>query len=264
MRPMEAVATTSHIEAVAEESGIHIALAAERLGTFLGLPITNTLLTSWVVMAILIGLAVLIGPRIKLIPGRVQTVLEIGYEFIFNFIKDTLESEKLARRFFPFLVTLFLFIFVSNLIEFTPGIGSIGFFGPEGFVPLFRSVNTDLNVTLALTMISIFVIEIMGIVTLGLVKYGGRFINFSSPIAFVVGLIELVSELARFVSFSFRLFGNIFAGEVLIAVVSYFMPYLLPVPLMGFEMFVGVVQAAIFAMLTLFFIKLAITPPESH
>ena len=263
MRPMheELIATTTE---AAHTGGIHIALAAERIGTFLGLPITNTLLTSWVVMALLIGIAIMVGSRVSLIPGKVQTLFEMGYEFIFNFIKETLESETLARKFFPFLVTLFLFIFVSNLIEFTPGIGSLGFFHGDEFVPLFRSVNTDLNVTLALTMMAICIIEVMGIVTLGLVKYGSRFISFSSPIAFVVGLIELVSEMARFVSFSFRLFGNIFAGEVLIAVVSFFIPYLLPVPLMGFEMFVGVVQAAIFSMLTLFFIKLAITPTSAH
>lgn len=255
---IEATTTAAHT------GGIHIELAAERLFSFFGLPITNTLLTSWVVLGILILSAALIGPRLRLVPGRVQTLIELAYEFMFNFVKDTLESERLARKFLPYLLTLFLFIFVSNLIEFTPGIGSIGFFGQAGFVPLFRSVNTDLNVTLALTIISIIVIETMGIISLGLIKYGGRFINFSSPIGFVVGLIELVSELARFISFSFRLFGNIFAGEVLIAVVSFFIPYLLPVPLMGFEMFVGVIQAAIFAMLTLFFIKLAITSSEEH
>lgn len=247
--------------AAVAHSGIHIELAAEQIGSFLGLPITNTLLTSWAVIILLVTISIIARKNLKMIPGRFQALLEMGYEFIFNFIEETLESKALAQKFLPLILTLFLFIFTANLIEFTPGIGSVGFFSADGFVPLFRSVNTDLNVTLALTIISVFMIEAMGIITLGILRYGSKFINFSSPINFVVGLIELVSELARFVSFSFRLFGNIFAGEVLIAVVSFFVPYLLPVPLMAFEMFVGLVQAAIFSMLTLFFIKLAIAVP---
>jgi F-type H+-transporting ATPase subunit a len=132
-------------------------------------------------------------------------------------------------------------------------------------VPLLRPVNTDLNVTLALAIIAVFSIEISGIVLLGFWRYGSKFFNFTSPLNFVVGIIEFISELSRFISFSFRLFGNIFAGEVLLAVAGFFMPYVLPVPLMAFETFVGVVQAAVFAMLMLFFIKLAIAEPHgSH
>jgi F-type H+-transporting ATPase subunit a len=179
---------------------------------------------------------------------------------VYDFSAETLESRALARRFLPLLLTLFLFIFISNAMEFTPGIGSILFEG----MPLFRSVNTDLNVTLALAVIAVIVIEIAGIMALGLWRYAGKFINFSSPINFVVGIIELVSELSRFVSFSFRLFGNIFAGEVLLGVIGYFVPYFLPVPMMAFELFVGFVQAAVFPLLTLFFIKLAIAAPHGE
>src|SRR5690606_17196780 len=118
--------------------------------------------------------------------------------------------------------------------------------------PFLRAPNTDLNVTLALTIIVVTVIELAGVFTIGLWRYAGKFINFSSPLNFVVGLIELISEAGRLVSFSFRLFGNIFAGEVLIAVVVFFVPYAIPVPLMAFEVFVGFIQAAVFAMLTLF------------
>ena len=104
-----------------------------------------------------------------------------------------------------------------------------------------------------------------GIATLGFFKYAGKYVNLKSPVGFAVGLIELVSNLGRLVSFSFRLFGNIFAGEVMVLVAGYFLPYVLPAPLMGFEMFIGLVQALVFAMLTLFFIKLAITEPhEAH
>ena len=92
-------------------------------------------------------------------------------------------------------------------------------------------------------------------------KYAGKFISFKSPIAFVVGLVELIGEIVRVVSLSFRLFGNILAGEIIILVAAYFMPYFLPVPLMVFELFIGFLQAAIFALLTLFFLKLAVAEP---
>ncbi len=246
------------------EGGIHIALAAERLGTFLGLPITNTLLTAWVVMTLLIVIGTITGGRVQLIPTRLQLLFEMAFEYVYDFIAQILESRELARKYFPLLMTIFLFIFISNLTEFTPGIGSITYHNAEGeTVPLFRSVNTDLNVTLALTLIVVTVIELAGVFALGLWRYAGKFINFSSPLNFMVGLIELVSEAGRLVSFSFRLFGNVFAGEVLIAVIVFFVPYVLPVPLMAFEVFVGFIQAAVFAMLTLFFIKIAITPPHS-
>jgi F-type H+-transporting ATPase subunit a len=173
----------------------------------------------------------------------------------------------MARRFFPLLVTIFLFVFTSNLLEFTPGIGSIGIYRSWGgeFVPLLRSVNTDLNVTLTLAILSFLVIEITGAVTIGVWRYAGKFINFhGGVIGFFVGIVELFSEVARVISFSFRLFGNIFAGEVLILVVTYFLPVVAPVPVMAFEIFVGFVQAAIFALLTLFFIKIAIMEPHGQ
>ena len=240
--------------------GIHVALSAEQLGTFLGLPITNTLLTSWAVMLVLAVIAVVVGTRVKLIPSRFQTLLESMFEYVYDYVAETLESRDLARKFFPFLMTIFLFIFTANFLEFTPGIGSLGFFHAEEFIPLLRSVNTDLNVTLALANISFIVIEVTGVATLGAIQYARKFINFHSPIDFAVGIVELIGELARLISLSFRLFGNILAGEVLIIVVTYFAPYFGPVPLMMFELFIGFLQAAIFALLTLFFIKLAVTP----
>ena len=242
--------------------GIHVALSAEQLGTFFGVPITNTLITSWIVLVLLVVFAVIAGGRVRLIPSRIQTLLELIFGFVYDYVAEILESRALARAFFPLLVTLFLFIFTANMLEFTPGIGSVGFekeYG-HGFKPLLRSVNTDLNVTLALAAISFIVIEITGVVVLGLKKYTGKFLNFHSVIDFFVGIIEIFSELARLIAFSFRLFGNIIAGEILILVAMYFVPYVAPVPLMAFEVFVGFIQAAIFSVLTLFFIKLAITP----
>ena len=249
--------------------GIKVALAPEQIGTLWGLPITNTLLMSWAVIVILGILAFIMGRNTKLIPSRFQTVLESLFGFVYDYIAETLESREMARKFFPLLLTIFLFIFTANMLEFTPGIGSVGLFHPSTssgqateFIPLFRSANTDLNATLALAIISFLVIEITGIMAIGLFKYSQKFLNFHSVMGFAVGIIEFFSEIARLISFSFRLFGNIFAGEVLILVVSYFVPYILPVPLMMFEVFVGFIQAAIFSLLTLFFIKIAISEPH--
>jgi F-type H+-transporting ATPase subunit a len=245
------------------EAGIHIVpLAAEKLGTFHGLPINNTLLTSWAVIAILIGIAFFVGRSIKIVPGKVQIIFESLIAYVYDYMTETFEDREMARTFLPLILTIFLFIVTANVLEFTPGIGSIGFHKLEGFIPLFRSMNTDLNVTLALALISFVTIEVTGMKTLGFFTYMSKFISFRSPLAFIVGLIELGSELVRIVAFSFRLFGNILAGEVLIAVVSYFVPYVLPSALMSFELFIGFVQAGIFSLLTLLFIKLAVIKPH--
>ncbi len=244
-------------------NGLEISLAAQRIGNLFGLPIPNTLITEWVVMGVLILIAVLAGRKITLIPGKVQNFFEMLFEYVLEYMEKTFESRDLAEKFFPLIMTIFLFVLTSNLFDFLPIFGSLGFTKQGHFIPLFRPVNTDLNVTLALAIISYVVIEITGITTLGFLKYASKFVNFKGGvIGFFVGLMELISNTARLVSFSFRLFGNIFAGEVLIAIVSLFVPYILPVPLLMFETFVAVVQAVVFALLTLIFVKIAITEPH--
>ncbi len=245
---------------------IHIALGAEHLGTLWGIPITNTLVMSWVVVFVLCTFAVIIGSRIKMVPGKGQVLVESAIGGAYGFMEETLENKALVKKVFPIIFTIFIFIFTANLIQFIPGVGSIGFFELHGekmeFVALFRSLNTDINTTLALAIIAFILIEVAGVAVLGFLKYFKKFVNFSSPLGFCIGIIDLFSEVARLVSFSFRLFGNIFAGEVVIMILGSFVPVILPVPLMLFEVFVGFVQAAIFALLTLIFIKIAITEAE--
>lgn len=257
------IAVTEHAAEAAHEGGIHVALAAEKVGSLWGLPITNTLVMSWTVMFLFIVVAIFVRRNVSLVPGRLQTALEMVFGFAYDYFESVLGSRDLARRFFPLLVTTFLFIWIANALEFTPGIGSITVQHAGETVPLLRSVNTDLNMTLALTLVAVLVIEVSGMAAIGVLRYWRKFFNLGG-VHTVVGLIEFVGEVARIISFSFRLFGNIFAGEVLIAVVAFFVPYILPVPLMAFEMFVGVVQAAIFTLLMLFFIKMAITDPHAE
>jgi len=255
-----------HAEEGAEHaSGIHVVLKAEEVFRIFDFPITNSLLMTWVTVAILIGFALFFRSKIALIPGKLQAGVEMLFEGVLNYMTETLEDEKLARRFFPLIMTIFLFVFLANELAFLPGIGSLLVEHNGSLVPLFRAPAADLNMTLALAIISFLVIEISGVVILGFFKYAGKYVNFSSPVNFVVGIIELLSNVGRLISFSFRLFGNVFAGEVMIAVALFFVAYLLPVPLMAFEVFVGFIQAVVFSMLTLFFIKLSIMDPhESH
>ncbi len=260
---------TSTANAVVEhaEGGINVVLKAEQFGSVLGLPITNSLLMTWAVVAVLLFLAFCIRNRLKLIPGKLQTAVEWLFEGVLGYMEETLEDKKLARKFFPLIMTIFLFLLVANEMAFLPGVGSIGVKEGAELIPLFRAPAADLNLTLALAIISFLTIEISGAAILGFVKYSKKYVNFSSPVNFIVGLIELLSNVGRLISFSFRLFGNIFAGEVMILVAGFFLAYLLPVPLMAFEVFVGFIQAVVFSMLTLFFIKLSIMEPhgdEAH
>lgn len=243
-------------------TGIHVALHAEQLGTFLGIPITNTLVTTWVVMAVLVAIAFLTYKRLKLVPSRVQALFETMFEFVYDYVAETLGSKEMARRFFPLLMTIFIFALFLNWFEFIPGVGSITFDGE----PLFRGANTDLTLPLVMALISFFVIEITGIMAIGVWKYGSKFLQnpLRNPVGFAIGLIELIGELVRVVSLSFRLFGNILAGAVIISVATFFAPYGAPGFLMLFELFIGLLQAAIFALLTLFFIKLAIEEPHGE
>ena len=245
--------------------GLHISLAAERVGTFLGLPITNTILMTWVVVALLIVIGFFVRRNLSLTPGRLQNAFEMIYEYVMGLLEQGFGDQTLARRYFPLIATIFLFILTANMLEFAPFIGSAGFTDAGGaFVPLLHTPTADLNTTLSLALISFFVVEFSGVLTLGVLKYGSKFVNFKAgAIGFIVGLLELIGNLARLISFSFRLFGAIFAGEVLILVVTHFLPYIASVPFMAFEVFVGVLQAGIFAILTMAFIKIAIEEPHA-
>jgi F-type H+-transporting ATPase subunit a len=258
---------------VAHAAGGEIAihLAPDVLGHVFGLPITNTLLTVWFTMAVILALTIIVRAKLAAVPGRLQAIFEALFDATFSYMADVLESKKLARRFFPLVMTIFVFILAMNWIGLLPGVDSIGMekiVDDHGetvskFIPLLHPAATDLNITIAFSLIAFFAIELSGILLLGAWKYGGKFFNFSSPLNFLIGIIEFFSELARLISFAFRLFGNIFAGKTLILVVMFFVPFILPVPLLAFEVFVGFIQAFIFAILTLYFIKVAIAEPHA-
>jgi len=273
---------------------VHVSIAPEILFTVLGLPITNTLLTSWIVMLILIVVSIIISRNIKEIPGKLQSITEVVITKLADFLETIAGSKEVVRKFFPVAATIFIFILCANWIGILPGVGSIGFtnvettqtehvedgvleeFGQvqveevtkeshESFIPLLRSVNSDLNMTLALALIIVTMSHIVGLVTIGVRDHIGKFFSFKSPIKFFVGLLEFISELAKIISFSFRLFGNVFAGEVLLVIIAFLVPYIAPIPFLGLEIFVGFIQALIFTVLTIMFLGAATTVhEESH
>jgi F-type H+-transporting ATPase subunit a len=238
-------------------------LALFHIGNF---PVTNTLVTTLTVSVFLVIFALIARSSLKLKPSKFGAVVEVLVMFPYEFARETLGNDKVTRQIFPIIMTIFLLVLFQNWFGLLPIAEGIGL-APHGeghgeVASFFHSPATDLNFTLALALIAFLTIEFFGVATLGVLKYGGKFITFKSPMKFVVGVIELISELARIITFAFRLFGNIFAGKVLILVVMFFVPLFLPVPFLVFETFVGFIQAVIFALLTLFFTKIAIEMHE--
>lgn len=252
--------------------GISVKLSPYIVGHIGSMPITATMLTTWVSMLILIIGAFVMRNKLKLVPGKFQSIVELIVGGLYAYVESTLESKDLARKYFPILMTIFLFLLAMNWTGLLPGVTSIGFFEGHGeeshLIPLFYPPATDLNLAIAFAFIAMIVIEAAGIMALGVLKYGSKFINFSGHtigqrlLNFLVGIIELISELGRIISFSFRLFGNIFAGKTLLTVALFFVPFILPVPILAYEVFVGFIQAGVFAFLTLIFIKLAVAEPH--
>jgi len=303
-----------------------ISIAAEPVFDLFGFTITNTLLSTWLTMILLIVSGWLITRNMTEVPGRWQGFLELITETFLGLVESATEP-KWARRFFPIVTTLFLFVIAASWLGLTPLFGSwgplhhaehghgqsvqwlnesksIGLWvrtedvvenaeaaGSHGesegavetgyiLVPMFRAATTDLNVTLALAVISVVLAQYFGVKASG-IKYFGKFIAvggvinaFTKPglgcggriaaffmglIDIYVGIVEIISEIAKIISFTFRLFGNIFAGEVLLAVMAFLVPYLISLPFYGLEIFVGFVQALVFMMLTVAFFVVAMS-----
>jgi len=302
----------------------HIQLPAENITAMPaigGFNITNTMVAGWAAILVLALLSFLATRRVQEVPGRLQSLMETVLEFFLSLAESVAGPEK-ARRFFPLVMTIFLFIVTANWMGILPGYGTVGRFEPaeevihhaeekaredgeeadlsklnlqifdrDGslavlsfgsvddvitaeelgdshddnvglLVPFLRSANTDLNTTLAIAIVAMVMVHWWGFRALGVFGHAGKFINVKGgPIGLFVGVLELVSELARVISFTFRLFGNMFAGEVLLIAMAFLIPLVGLVPFMGLELFVGLIQAFIFSMLTLVF---AATATVSH
>lgn len=221
------------------------------------LSVSNSILTTWIVMAVIIVLMVLATRHVTLIPGKIQNLVEWVIEGLLDLIEQVTQDRIKAMRFLPFIATFFIFILLLNWMGLVPGVGSLFWGDPHAGITILRPANTDLNTTLALAIISVLGTQIVGIATIGFWKHIGHFLSFRNPIDFFVSMLHLIGEVAKILSFSFRLFGNMFAGEVLLIVITFLIPYIAPVPFYGLELFVGFIQALVFTMLTLVFMTVA-------
>jgi F-type H+-transporting ATPase subunit a len=243
-----------------------ISLAAEPIFYIGSFPITNTFIDTLLIDAILIGTCVYVSKHLRTIPGYFQNIIEFLMVTI-NDLTESVASHKSAQI-FPYFMTFFAVILLTNWSGLIPILGSIGIYNEHHeFVPLVRSASTDLNFTLALALVSIVATHSMSISTLGIKEYLSRFFSFN-PFNLFIGLLELVSEFTKIISFSFRLFGNIFVGEVMLGQLYAlsFAKFIVPSVLMSYELAVGVIQAVIFGMLTMAFMAILTTPhnAESH
>ena len=238
--------------------------------------LTNTILSSSIATLLIIGLFLFATRGMKLAPRGLQNVMEGIIETMYNFVEGVAGSKN-ARKFFPMFATMFLFVVVNAWIGLVPIYQSLGFLeGSEMERHLLRPAGTDLNMPLALAIISFVFVEYWAIRTLGF-RYLGKFFRFGSlvrvrsfpslfqaMIDIFVGILELLSELVRMVSFTFRLFGNMTAGEILLLITAFLVPFVFVLPFYGLELLVGFIQALIFAGLTLVFVTIAIVPHEGE
>lgn len=263
-------------------------LAAEPIFYISSFPVTNTLINSTLTMLGFVVFAFFINRAFKkhqgAAPRGILNFFERILELLYQYFDTVTQSRKKTIQFLPLVGTLFLFIVVSNWIGLLPGIGSIGRWlvheGHVTLVPMFRPATTDLNLTAGMAVVAVAVSHFLGIAFIGFFKYANKFIKLgdlwhglksgkpteilTALIEFGVGLLEIVSEVAKLLSLSLRLFGNVFAGEVLLTILAGILPIFLPLPFIALELIVGVVQATVFAMLTLVYLTVATTPIVSH
>lgn len=221
------------------------------------LPITNTILNTIAVDALIIYGVFHLNKNFNKIPGMFQNIVETIVEIFYD-LTETIAGKN-TNTIFPYFMSFFIFILITNWTGLIPGNGSIGLREGKELVPFFRNATSDLNLTLALTIISLFATHFFAIKTVGIKEYLGRYFSLN-PLNLFVGLLEIVSEVTKLISLSFRLFGNIFAGEVLLLTIGSMFAFLLPLPFMALEILVGLVQAMVFAMLTMVFMSMLMTP----
>ncbi len=247
------------------ESKDVVPFAPDVLGDIAGFPVTNSLLFSCLITLSMSLAAIAYSKRISTHPDNTQSFLEAIFEYVYNLGEDLAHNR--IKAFFPWLMSFFLYILTANLLALLPGVSTIGFFGTkdgeEIFVPLLRSVNSDLNMTLSLGILSSLVTHYYSIRFVGIVNYLKRWFSLKMFGVFLfVGMLEIASEFTKIVSLSFRLFGNIFAGKVLIKTAWSFSAFIAPLPFYVLELIVAIVQASVFMMLTLVF--MAILSDEPH
>jgi len=265
----------------------HVELPSEGIFHISTFTVTNTLIASWLTIIVLVGLVYACTRKMKLIPGKLQNLAELLVETLLNFVKGV-AGESHARTLFPVVATIFLYVLTNAYLALLPFFGTVGITEHGGtFVPLFRAANTDINLPLSIALISFIFVEYWGLRALGFFRYLNSFFNIGQLrdgfislfkgkirpaitgimfgfINLFVGGLEVLSHFIRIISFTFRLFGNMTAGEILLLVVSFLIPFIASIPFYGLELLVGFLQAMIFAGLTLVFGVIAMAPHDEE
>lgn len=234
---------------------------SEKIFAIGAFPVTNTILDTLFVDALIIIGIIFINRNLSFIPSFFQNAVEIILEAFYN-ITASIATTRIYEI-FTYFFSFFIFIVISNWSGLLPGISTIGFYHGKVLTPLLRAATTDLNTVVALTTISIIATHSMALKSVGIKDYLSRYFSLN-PLNLFVGILEIISEFTKVVSLSFRLYGNIFAGEVLIGVISGIFALLLPLPFFLLEVIIGLVQALIFSMLTMAFMAILTTPHHSN
>ena len=268
-----------------EQLSEKVTLYAEPIFHFGSLTITNALLTSWVVVAIIIILSLVLRSKIKTIPGKLQNIFEIVIDGALGLCDQVTNDRALSLKIFPIAISVFFFVLLNNWLGVIP-LGGFGIIekSQEGlsFVPFLRGGTADINTTIALAVMTVFGANIFGVFSIGVWKTFNKYVNLKAlgeiftkirheptviivaPITFFVGLIEIIGEFAKVASLSFRLFGNVFAGEVLLVSMAALVAYVVPIPFLFLELLVGVIQALIFSILLVVYFTIASTDHDEH
>lgn len=255
-----------------------VPLAAEQIFHIGNFPVTNSILNGWIATVFFLLVAFVASRRTSLVPKGIHNFIEAIIAGLLDQVEKVTGDRKRAKAFFPLVATIFLFVLVSNWLGLVPGTGTIGIYevihGEVELVPLLRPATSDLNLTLGIALLSVAITHLAGVRVLGLVNHLSKFFNIRgifqslrkgpmaiaiAAIEFFVGLLELIGEFAKTLSLSLRLFGNIFAGEILIGVMMSLLAFVLPIPFMFLEILVGIIQATVFAMLVLVYLTVATT-----
>ncbi len=260
-------------------------LYAESISHIGSFPVTNALLTSTAAVVVIVVIAVAVRLTLREIPRGIQNFFEVLMEGALNLCDQVTNSRKISTKVFPLALSVFLFILVNNWLGLLP-IGGLGIIeaGEHGasFIPFLRSGTADINTTIALAIMAVVSANLFGIFSIGIWKTFNKYVNLKAlgsavlrvrkeptvlvvaPVTFFVGILELIGEFAKVASLSFRLFGNVFAGEVLLMAMSKILPFLLPIPFLFLEVFVGLIQALIFSILVLVYFTIAATDHDEH
>ncbi|MFA6548046.1 MAG: F0F1 ATP synthase subunit A [Candidatus Magasanikbacteria bacterium] len=250
-------------------------LAPEVIFHIHGLAVTNTMINAWIAIIFFLVVGILVKKSISLRPGKLQNFIEYILELLMGYFDQVTGDRKKTLRFMPVVGSVFFFILLSNWLGLLPGTGSLMW----NHKMILRPANTDLNLTIVMALFAVASSHLYGLVTVGFFTYINKFIQigtliksfkkgpigiFTAAIEMGVGLIEIVSELSKVLSLSLRLFGNIFAGEVLISVIASLVSFLIPTPFMMLELLVGLIQASVFTMLTIVYLTIATSEPHGE